>query len=318
MKQKINNLKGGSILLITAFIWGLAFVAQSDAASKIPPFAFNALRSAIGSAVLFLLMLFRKIKLKEDIFISKTASKKHVALGGAVCGIMLWLSINLQQMGLTYYENHGLQGGSARGAFLTALYVVMVPVISVFLKRRVSPFIWGAVAVALIGAYLLCTAGLGGFNKGDILMLACALSFSLHVIFVDKFCISVGGIRLSMIQFIICSLGSFIASFITETDAFNPEKISAALFSLLFLGIMSSGVAYTLQIVGQKYAEPSVAALIMSLESVFGAIGGWLILDQTLTRLQILGCTLVFLAIIIAQLPEMLFNQKAKVKENSL
>lgn len=317
MEQKTNNLKGGLILLITAFIWGLAFVAQSDAASKIPPFAFNALRSAIGAAVLFLLMLFRKIKFKEDIFISKTASKKHVAIGGIICGIMLWLSVNLQQMGLTYYENHGLQGGAARGAFLTALYVVIVPIISVFLKRKVSPFIWGAVAVALIGAYLLCTAGLGGFNNGDILMLACALSFSLHVIFVDKFCNSVGGIRLSMIQFIICSIGSFLSSFITETDPFNPEKISAALFSLLFLGIMSSGVAYTLQVIGQKYAEPSVAALIMSLESVFGALGGWLILGQTLTSLQILGCTLVFLAIIIAQLPEMLFNRKAKIKEDS-
>ena len=311
MEKKTNNLKGGLILLVTAFIWGIAFVAQSDAASKIPPFAFNAIRSFIGAIMLLLLMCFRKIKLGEKIFVSKTAPNSLVAKGGIICGIMLWLSVNLQQMGLTYYEKHGLPGGSARGAFLTALYVVIVPILSLFFKRKVSPIIWVSTVIALLGAYLLCTAGLGGFNKGDILMLACALSFSLHVLSVDKFCNEVGGIRLSMIQFSVCAIVSLITSLIFETDPFNPENIIAAIIPILFLGIMSSGVAYTLQIIGQKYAEPAVASLTMSLESVFGALGGWIILGQTLTLLQIIGCTLVFIAIIIAQIPEILFNKKA-------
>ena len=310
MKKQTNNLKGGLILLITAFIWGIAFVAQSDAASKIPPFAFNAIRSFIGALMLLLLMCFKKIKTGEKVFVSKAAPKFLVAKGGIICGVMLWMSVNLQQMGLTYYEKHGLPGGSARGAFLTALYVVIVPVLSLCFKRKVSPIIWISAVIAVLGAYLLCTAGLGGFNKGDILMLACALSFSLHVLSVDTFCNEVG-IRLSMIQFSVCAALSFITALIFETDPFNLENIIAAIIPILFLGIMSSGVAYTLQIIGQKYAEPSVASLVMSLESVFGALGGWIILGQTLTLLQIIGCTLVFIAIIVAQIPEILFNKKA-------
>lgn len=311
MEKTTNNLKGGFFLLITAFIWGIAFVAQSDGASKIPPFAFNALRSIIGAAMLFLLMCFRKIRFKEKIFKSESASEKEVAFGGTICGIMLWLSVNLQQLGLTYYTRHNIDGGSARGSFLTALYVIMVPILSVFLKRKVSPIIWISTIPALVGTYLLSTSGLGGFNFGDILIIACALCFSFHVLSVDKFCNKVGGIRLSMIQFSICAALSFIASVIFESDPFNIANIHSALIPILYLGIMSSGVAYTLQIIGQKYAEPSVASLTMSLESIFGALGGWIILGETLSTLQIIGCALVFAAIIIVQIPEILFNKKA-------
>lgn len=305
MKQ--NNLKGSLILCTASLIWGLAFVAQSDAADLVPSFTFNALRSFIGAAALFVFYKITGRKRKESFFPADKALKKQYYLAAAVCGLMLTVSVNLQQFGLAAYPSGA--AAEARGGFITALYVVLVPVISFFTGKKTSPVIWLSVLVALSGFYLLClSGGVGGIYLGDLLIFICAVSFSLHILSIDKFVGITGGVKLSVMQFTVVGVLSSVLALIFE----RPElsNILAAAPQILYLGIMSSGVAYTLQIVGQKYAEPSVASLSMSLESVFAALGGWVISGNSLSVKEFCGCALVFAAIITAQLPEMIASKK--------
>ena len=304
--MKHNNLKGSLILCTASLIWGLAFVAQSDAADLVPPFTFNALRSFIGAAALY---LFYKVTNREktSFFPKEKGERNQYYIAAAVCGLMLTISVNLQQFGLAAYPSGA--AAEARGGFITALYVVLVPVISFFMGKKTSPVIWISVLVALGGFYLLClSGGIGGIYIGDLLIFICAVSFSLHIISIDKFVGVTGGVKLSVMQFTVVGVLSSVLALIFE----RPElsNILAAAPQILYLGIMSSGVAYTLQIVGQKYAEPSVASLSMSLESVFAAFGGWLISGNTLSARELCGCALVFAAIIAAQLPEMMASRK--------
>ncbi|MGN0494279.1 MAG: DMT family transporter, partial [Acutalibacteraceae bacterium] len=304
--MKHNNLKGSLILCTASLIWGLAFVAQSDAADLVPSFTFNALRSFIGAAALY---LFYKVTNREKtpFFPKEKGERKQYYIAAAVCGLMLTISVNLQQFGLAAYPNGA--AAEARGGFITALYVVLVPVISFFMGKKTSPVIWISVLVALGGFYLLClSGGAGGIYIGDLLIFICAVSFSLHILSIDKFVGVTGGVKLSVMQFTVVGVLSSVLALIFE----RPElsNILAAAPQILYLGIMSSGVAYTLQIVGQKYAEPSVASLSMSLESVFAALGGWLIAGNTLSVKELCGCALVFAAIIAAQLPEMMASRK--------
>ena len=305
MKQ--NNLKGSLILCTASLIWGLAFVAQSDAADLVPPFTFNALRSFIGAAALFVFYKITNRKRKEGFFPADKALKKQYFLAASVCGLMLAISVNLQQFGLAAYPNGA--AAEARGGFITALYVVLVPVIPFFTGKKTSPVIWLSVLVALSGFYLLClSGGVGGIYLGDLLIFICAVSFSLHILSIDKFVGITGGVKLSVMQFTVVGVLSSVLALIFE----RPElsNILSAAPQILYLGIMSSGVAYTLQIVGQKYAEPSVASLSMSLESVFAALGGWIISGNSLSVKEFCGCALVFAAIITAQLPEMIASKK--------
>ena len=303
--MKRNNLKGSIILCLAALIWGLAFVAQSDAADKIPPFAFNCLRSFLASVFLGAVMKIRGIKTKEKIIPKEKEKRKTALLGGLLCGVLLAISVNFQQFGLAVYPD-GV-AASARGGFLTAIYVVLVPIASVFFRKKVSPIVWGAVAVALAGTYFLClSGGISGIYIGDILMLCCAFAFTFHIISVDNLGDKIGGIRLSLIQFFVCGIISLILSLIFEKNGFAIKNIISAAPQIAYLGIMSSGVAYTLQIIGQRFAEPAVASISMSLESVFAALGGWVIAGDTLSSRELFGCVLVFAAIIIAQLPEMI------------
>lgn len=305
MKQ--NNLKGSLILCTASLIWGLAFVAQSDAADLVPAFTFNALRSFIGAAALFVFYKITNRKRKEGFFPADKALKKQYFLAAEVCGLMLAISVNLQQFGLAAYPNGA--AAEARGGFITALYVVLVPVISFFTGKKTSPVIWLSVLVALSGFYLLClSGGVGGIYLGDLLIFICAVSFSLHILSIDKFVGITGGVKLSVMQFTVVGVLSSVLALIFE----RPElsNILSAAPQILYLGIMSSGVAYTLQIVGQKYAEPSVASLSMSLESVFAALGGWIISGNSLSVKEFCGCALVFAAIITAQLPEMIASKK--------
>ncbi len=305
MKQ--NNLKGSLILCTASLIWGLAFVAQSDAADLVPSFTFNALRSFIGATALFVFYKFTSRKSKESFFPTENALKKQYLLAAAVCGLMLTISVNLQQFGLAAYPK-GV-AAEARGGFITALYVVLVPVISFFIGKKTSPVIWLSVLVALLGFYLLClSGGIGGIYLGDLLIFICAVSFSLHILSIDKFVGITGGIKLSIMQFTVVGVLSSVLALIFEHPLLS--NILAAAPQILYLGIMSSGVAYTLQIVGQKYAEPSVASLSMSLESVFAALGGWIISGNALSLKEFCGCALVFAAIIVAQLPEMIASRK--------
>ena len=305
----LNNVKGSAILCLAALIWGLAFVVQSQAADLVPPFIFNSLRSFIGAAFLFGLLLIKKAKSKACIFPTEKSKVKEMFIGGILCGILLAISVNFQQFGLANYPDGA--ASEARAGFLTALYVVLVPVASIFFGKRSGIAVWIAVAVATLGIYLLSlSGGIDSIYLGDILMLVCAVSFTFHILAVDRYGEPVGGILLSMIQFLTCGIVSGILSLCCETVIW--ANVLAATPQMLYMGIMSSGIAYTLQIYGQRYAEPAIASLSMSLESVFAALGGWIIMGNTLTPREFGGCALVFAAIVLAQLPQF-FEKKANM-----
>ena len=306
-----NNIKGSLILGLAALIWGLAFVAQNKAADFVPPFLFNCLRSFIGAAFLLGFLAIKKIKTKEPVFPKTPEHKRATLIGGILCGITLAISVNFQQAGITVYPDN--VANEARSGFITALYVIIVPIASVVIGKRIPKIVWGAALVAIGGIYMLCGGGANsGIHLGDVLMFGCARTFTMQILCIDRYGEAVGGARLSMIQFLICGVISGVISLIVETGTYTFSDIMAAAPQILYLGIMSSGVAYTLQIVGQRFAEPAVASITMSLESVFAALGGWLISGNTLTIREIIGCTLVFGAIILAQLPEILPSKAQK------
>lgn len=308
--MKKNNIKGSLILCLAALLWGLAFVVQNRAADKIPPFTFNCMRSFIGAAFLFAFMGIKSIFNKDYIPVPKAMNKKLLLTGGIVCGVVLAISTNFQQFGIAAYPD-GVPT-EARSGFLTALYVIIVPILSLFVKKKVPVVVWLSALVALVGFYMLCLfEGVSGFYFADILVLGCTLAFSLHIIVIDKYCGAVGGVRLSAFQFIFCGIVSGIMALIFEIDAINISSIVSVIPEILYMGIVSSGIAYTLQIVGQKYAEPAIASLSMSLESVFAALGGWVITGNVLKGNEIIGCLLVFAAIVLAQTPEFFKKKNA-------
>lgn len=306
--MKHNNLKGSLILITAALIWGLAFVAQSGAADLVPPFIFNALRSYIGAFALYLFYLLMNRKDKKPFFPTEKPNRKKYYISGIVCGLCLAVSVNFQQFGIAFYPK-GV-ASEARAGFITALYVILVPIFSVFARKKLNPIIWVAVVIALFGVYKLCfSGGFGQIYLGDILVFCCAICFSIHIMAVDKFVALTGGVKLSIMQFLVCGTFSLILALIFELPQISIQNIISAAPQILYLGIMSSGVAYTLQIVGQKYAEAAVASISMSLESVFAALGGWIISGNSLSLSEILGCALVFVAITVAQIPEFIKNQ---------
>lgn len=306
--MKYSNLKGSLILITAALIWGLAFVAQSGAAALVPPFTFNALRSFIGAGGLYIFFAITNHKQKKSFFPKEKNERKSYYMAALVCGLCLAVSINFQQFGIAAYPN-GV-ASEARSGFITALYVILVPIFSVFFRKKVGLAVWLGVLVAVVGVYMLCfSEGVSGIYLGDILVLLCAFSFTFHIMSVDKYVGLTGGVKLSIMQFLICGVVSAVLALIFELGAINVQNILAAAPQILYLGIMSSGVAYTLQIVGQKFAEPAVASISMSLESVFAALGGWIISGNSLSGSELLGCGLVFAAIIIAQLPQ--FSKKS-------
>ena len=303
----LNNIKGSAILAVAALIWGLAFVAQAQAADLVPPFAFNSIRCFIGAAALFLVLGIKSAKTQKPIFPTEKAKIKEMLIGGILCGIMLTVSVNFQQYGLSVYPDGS--ASEARAGFITALYVVLVPVVSMFFGKKSGIAVWIAVAVAMCGIYLLSLSeGLHNIYLGDVLMLGCALTFTFHILVIDRYGEPVGGMLLSALQFLIGGILSGLLALCFETVVW--QNVLAAAPQLLYMGIMSSGVAYTLQIYGQRYAEPPVASLTMSLESVFAALGGWIISGNTLTPREFGGCALVFVAIVLAQLPQVFGKKK--------
>lgn len=307
--MKYKNLKGSLILCLAALLWGLAFVAQTNA-SAVPSFLINCLRSYISVPFLYIVYRIVKRKNPEPVFPKSKGERKTVITGAIICGIFLAISVNFQQFGIAFYPDGAAV--EAHSGFITALYVIIVPIFSLFLKRKISPLVWVSVVIALVGFYLLCfKSGLDGFYFADLLVFVCAICFSLHILAVDKFVGAIGGIKLSMLQFLVCGTVSGILSLIFETQNYNGQILLSAMPYILYLGIMSSGVAYTLQIIGQKYAEPAFASLSMSLESVFAAIGGALA-GNLLSGRELIGCTVVFAAIILAQIPELIANKKEK------
>ena len=302
MKQH-QNLKGSLILGLASLIWGMAFVAQSDAATKVPPFLVNGTRSLIGALALFLLLLFQCKKSHQPLFPKDPDARRQTLIGGLVCGVLITVSCNLQQFGLSIYPD-GV-ASEARAGFLTAMYVILVPVISLFMGKKLRLPLICAILISARGIYLLClSGGLDAIYLGDVLIFLCAISFAFHILAIDRYVGAAGGVRLSMLQFLVCGVLSSLLSFCFEPTQIVWKDLLSAMPQLLYLGIGSTGIAYTLQIVGQKYAEPTVASLTMSLESVFAALGGWLISGNTLTLRELGGCALVFVAIVLAQLPE--------------
>lgn len=298
-----SNLKGSIILVIAALIWGLAFVAQSNAADKIPTFTVLFLRSYIGGIFLLCYIIFRDFKKKAPLFPTNKTDRKRLLTAGIICGTDLCIASSLQQYGITIYPD-GVPS-EARAGFLTALYVILVPVSSVFFKKRLHPLVWLSVLIAFVGVYLLCmTNGFVGIYIGDILLFTCGIAFTVHIVTVDTLGKGLDGVKLSMLQFFVCGTISLIFMLVLELQKLSISTILDAALPILYLGIMSSGIAYTLQIIGQKYADAAVASIAMSLESVFAAIGGWLVAGNSLTNREIIGCAIMFSAIIIAQLAD--------------
>ena len=299
MKKETSTLKNSLLLLLTATIWGVAFVAQSVSMDYIGGFTFNAIRNIIGAITLVpVILIFSKQDPAADQNpADRQKARKTLITGGICCGILLCLASNFQQFGIKYTT-------VGKAGFITACYIIIVPIIGIFLKKKCSPFIWIAVLLSLGGLYLLCISPGEGFSigKGDTLVLICAVVFSFHILTVDHFSPLVDGVKMSCIQFLVCGILSGIPALIFENP--NITNILQAWMPILYAGILSCGVAYTLQIVGQKGMNPTVASLIMSLESCISVIAGWLILGQNLSSREIFGCVLMFGAIVLAQLPQ--------------
>ncbi len=292
MKQQI---KSSLILLLTATIWGVAFVAQSVGMEYIGPFTFNAIRCVLGGLVLIPVILVLKKKKETGAENQEKEDKKTLWAGGIACGVILCIASNLQQFGI-------MEASVGKSGFFTALYIVMIPVIGIFIGKRPGIKLWFCVALAVVGMYLLCMKD-GSFTieRADIMLLLCALVFSFHMLVIDYFSPKVDGVKMSCIQFFVCGVLSAVGMLFTETP--DISNIQAAWLPLLYAGLLSCGVGYTLQIVGQKGINPVIASLIMSLESVISALAGWVILGQVLSPKEILGCVLMFVAIIITQIP---------------
>lgn len=292
MKQQI---KSSLILLLTATIWGVAFVAQSVGMEYIGPFTFNAIRCVLGGLVLIPVILVLKKKKETGAENQEKEDKKTLWAGGIACGVILCIASNLQQFGI-------MEASVGKSGFFTALYIVMIPVIGIFIGKRPGIKLWFCVALAVVGMYLLCMKdGSFAIERADIMLLLCALAFSFHILVVDYFSPKVDGVKMSCIQFFVCGVLSAVGMLFTETP--DISNIQAAWLPLLYAGLLSCGVGYTLQIVGQKGINPVIASLIMSLESVISALAGWVILGQVLSPKEILGCVLMFVAIIITQIP---------------
>lgn len=307
----MRELKGTLILLLTAFIWGMSFVAQSTASGIVEPFTYNGIRLLIGGLFLTIFLVLRKSINKTPILeriteTGKKISKKQTIISGAICGVVLFFATNLQQFGIEFYPEGVATSG--RSAFLTATYVVMVAIISSISSRKIQPFIIIAVLVCMGGMYALCFSnGLSGVYFADLLGFICAIFFTLHIIVIDRFS-DIDSITMSCVQFYVSGILSLICMFMFETP--NITAILSMYIPILYSGIGSSGIAYTLQIIGQKYTKPATASIAMSLESVFALLGGALILSERLNGIEILGCALVFISVILAQIPQ-LIKQKS-------
>ena len=288
-----KHSKNFILLFLTALIWGVAFVAQSVAMDYIGPYTFNAVRSLLGGIVLVPCVFLFGGRKKVDRTHGHTVDRpQDVLIGGVLCGFMLFLSTTLQQVGIQYTT-------VAKAGFITALYIILVPILGIFLKKQVSFQIWISVAIALTGLYLLCMQGSFSLGHGDLLVLLCSLCFALHILVIDHFTDRVSGVKLSCIQFFVSALLSSVLMFLFEKPALS--EILAAWLPIVYGGVFSSGIAYTLQIIGQKGTDPTIASLILSLESVVSVLAGWILLGQALTPREIAGCLLMFGAIILAQ-----------------
>lgn len=286
--MKARKARGNFLLLLTAMIWGSSFVAQSAGADLISPAFFNGTRMLLGSLLLSPLAVYRMRRYVP------ASSRRTLLLGGACCGVLMFTGSYMQQTGIAYTT-------AGKAGFLTAMYVVLVPVLGIFLKKKPRPILWVSVALACVGLYFLCfTDKTFSLAMGDAAMLGGAVMFALHIMVVDHFSPLVDGVCLSFVQFLTAGSLGMVVAFITEQPSF--AALSAAAVPILYTGVFTMGVAYTLQIVAQKDTAPTVASLILCMESVFAVVFGWLILHETLSLREGVGSVFMFVAILLAQL----------------
>lgn len=297
-----KRMRGNLLLLLAAFIWGVAFVAQSEGMKYVEPFTFIGIRSYLGGVALLVFLGVRKLCTQKKLGTQegspsaeekKKASRKDLLLGGISCGVILFTASALQQIGIMYSPEAGKAG------FITALYIVLVPLCGIFRKKKIGLQVWLAVLVAIVGMYLLCITDGFSVAKGDISLMLCAVAFTGHILVIDYFSPKTDGVAMSCIQFFVCGILGTIGVLLTEQVVLS--QVIKAWRPLVYAGVLSSGVAYTLQIVAQKDTEPTVASLLMSLESVFAVLGGFVILGQRLSVRELLGCGFMFAAILLAQ-----------------
>ena len=322
MKHKSTN---NILLALTALIWGSAFVAQSVGMDYLGPFTFNSIRSAMGGLVLLPVLFIlkgrgRKSRQPESaagepsayvssmggpsagdssmgessVGESSVGDRKTLVTGGILCGIALAVASSLQQIGIVYTS-------AGKAGVITALYILIVPIIRLFLGRRAGRKVWIGVALAMAGMYFLCITDGFSISKGDFLVFLCAVIFSVHILVIDHFAPKVDGVALSCIQFLVCGILCAVPMLALERP--QVDEILAAWMPLAYAGVLSCGVAYTLQVIAQKNTDPTVASLLLSLESVFSVLTGWVILGERLSGRELFGCALVFAAVLLAQLP---------------
>ncbi len=303
--MKIKSFGANLILILAAFIWGSAFVAQNRAGDVLGAFSINFTRNMVGSAVLVPVYLF--FSRKEDKKTTEYKLKmKNTLIGGIFCGIALFAASAFQQMGINIGKDEGKAG------FITVMYVVLVPLIGLIFKKRVGLLTWVAVALAPVGLYFLCIEKGFSLASADILLLVCALIFSVHIMTIDHFSPKADGVLMSCIQFFVAGILSLVCMLIFEVE-YIPA-IPSAWGSILYLGIMSSGVAYTLQIIGQKNTNPTVASILLSLESVFAMMCGAIFSRTMPDGKKILGAAIIFAAVVLAQMPTKMRNSECGIR----
>lgn len=294
--MKNLQIRNSLILLLTALIWGVAFVAQSVGMDYVGPFTFNAVRSLIGGIVLLpCIALLKKINPSKKKPEDPARAKRNLILGGVCCGIALCAASSLQQIGIAYTT-------VGKAGFITAFYIVIVPIIGIFFGKKCGISVWIGVLLALAGLYFLCINEELTIGRGDVLVFFGALLFAVHIMVIDHFSPLVDGVTMSCIQFFVSGIICAVPMFLFEKPQLG--QLLAAWQPILYAGVLSCGVAYTLQIIGQKGMNPTVASLILSLESVISVLAGMVILHQNLSSREVLGCVLMFAAILLAQLPQ--------------
>ena len=303
--MKHNHVRQIVFPLLTALIWGTSFVAQDVCSEKMGAMTFNAVRSYIAViALLLIIFIFGKLKKDKPQLTTeqKKQGRRQLWIGGLCCGTALAVGANLQQAGL------GAGTDAGKAGFITALYIVLVPIFGLVFKKKVSLPVWISVALAVAALYLLCVSGTMTIAYGDLLMLLCAAFFAIHILVIDHFTQFVDGMKLSCIQFLVAGTWSFIGMLVFEQPDWSAV-LSCAL-PILYVGIFSSGVAYTLQILAQKGSNPTVVSILLSMESVFAVISGAILLHQQMTGREYFGCVLMLAAVLLAQIPNP-FGKKA-------
>lgn len=287
-----REFKASIMLFATAIIWGLAFVAQAAGMEHLGPLSFTASRCFV--AVVFLYLTYKFFMMKSASYREEKFDMKRTLVGGSICGLVFTIAINLQQVSLIYTT-------AAKASFLTALYIVFIPVIGLFFGRRPSVKIILCIFLAMVGTYLLSIKGGLNINRGDLIVILSALVFAIHILLLTKYSTNTNAVLVSLVQFAVCGVISLVGALVLED--ISMDGILKSYVTILYVGILSSGVGFTIQLMALKDLEPVVASMICSLESVFGALFGWLILSQEMTEREIFGAIIIFLATIFAQVP---------------